>query len=223
VGFAHGTTGIGYNLLRLAALTGRPDFKQTALATLTYERQVFSPLHQDWPDFRATRYNLDKPEMDDKWTPETEAFPSIPANFSPEFRATWCSGAPGIGLARAAALSLLDEPQMRQELEAALEATLKSGFGLNHSLCHGDLGSLELLLYVSQTQDTPGNRKKAELATQLGRVVSTIKTQGWICGTPFGVEEPGLMTGLAGIGYGLLRAASPEKIPSVLLLEAPSQ
>jgi hypothetical protein len=30
------------------------------------------------------------------------------------------------------------------------------------------------------------------------------------------------MTGLAGIGYGLLRLAHPELVPSVLLMEPPS-
>jgi class II lanthipeptide synthase len=29
------------------------------------------------------------------------------------------------------------------------------------------------------------------------------------------------MTGLAGIGYGLLRLASPAQVPSVLMLEGP--
>jgi lantibiotic modifying enzyme len=37
---------------------------------------------------------------------------------------------------------------------------------------------------------------------------------------PLGAETPGLMTGLAGIGYGLLRLAEPERVSSVLLLEA---
>jgi hypothetical protein len=35
------------------------------------------------------------------------------------------------------------------------------------------------------------------------------------------VETPGLMTGLAGIGYGLLRLAVPTRVPSVLVLEGP--
>ncbi len=30
------------------------------------------------------------------------------------------------------------------------------------------------------------------------------------------------MTGLAGIGYGLLRAAWPDRVPSVLLLDTPA-
>jgi lantibiotic modifying enzyme len=36
-----------------------------------------------------------------------------------------------------------------------------------------------------------------------------------------GVETPGLMLGIAGTGYQLLRLASPEQIPSVLLLAPP--
>jgi lantibiotic modifying enzyme len=35
------------------------------------------------------------------------------------------------------------------------------------------------------------------------------------------VESPGLMTGLAGIGYGLLRLAKPARVPSILTLEGP--
>ena len=40
--------------------------------------------------------------------------------------------------------------------------------------------------------------------------------------SPSGVETPGLMTGLAGIGYGLLRLAEPRRTPSVLALEPPT-
>jgi lantibiotic modifying enzyme len=36
------------------------------------------------------------------------------------------------------------------------------------------------------------------------------------------VTAPGLMTGIAGMGYQLLRLAEPGRIPSVLLLEPPS-
>lgn len=34
-----------------------------------------------------------------------------------------------------------------------------------------------------------------------------------------GVTSPGLLTGLAGVGYGLLRLGFGSRIPSVLLLE----
>ena len=51
--------------------------------------------------------------------------------------------------------------------------------------------------------------------------LESIRQNGPICGVPSGVETPGLMTGLAGIGYGLLRLAEPRRTPSVLALEPP--
>jgi lantibiotic modifying enzyme len=38
---------------------------------------------------------------------------------------------------------------------------------------------------------------------------------------PSGVHSPSLMTGVAGIGYGLLRLAAPEAVPSLLALRPP--
>jgi lantibiotic modifying enzyme len=37
------------------------------------------------------------------------------------------------------------------------------------------------------------------------------------------IDSPGLMNGLAGIGYALLRLAEPERVPSVLTLAPPVQ
>ena len=101
----------------------------------------------------------------------------------------------------------------------ALKTTLAQGFGRNHSLCHGDLGNLELLLQASQMFDDP------ELSGQVNRIAAiileSISRDGWLCGNPLRVESPGLMTGLAGIGYGLLRLAEPTRVPAVLVLEPP--
>jgi lantibiotic modifying enzyme len=48
-----------------------------------------------------------------------------------------------------------------------------------------------------------------------------IAERGCLGDTP--LASPGLMTGLAGIGYGLLRLARPERVPSVLVLAPPAQ
>jgi lantibiotic modifying enzyme len=37
---------------------------------------------------------------------------------------------------------------------------------------------------------------------------------------PLGVESPGLMTGISGIGYALLRFVNPSRVPSILALES---
>ena len=42
----------------------------------------------------------------------------------------------------------------------------------------------------------------------------------WRSGAPGAVETPGLLMGLAGIGYELLRIANPDQVPSVLALES---
>lgn len=130
----------------------------------------------------------------------------------------WCHGAPGIGLARLRCLPYLDNREIREEIDIALKTTLRHGFGSNHSLCHGDLGNLDLLLQASQALGTP---EEIEVAQLTASILKSINCHGWVCGVPLGVETPGLMTGLAGIGYGFLRLAAPKQVPSVLVLEPP--
>jgi lantibiotic modifying enzyme len=103
-------------------------------------------------------------------------------------------------------------PREEAEIAQAVETTLAQGFGANHSLCHGDLGSLDLLLAAGC----------AEAAERGRAVLDGIGAHGWLCGTPRHAETPGLLNGLAGIGYGLLRAADPAGVPSVLMLEPPA-
>jgi lantibiotic modifying enzyme len=69
---------------------------------------------------------------------------------------------------------------------------------------------------------TVGLEVPVHLARRLAvRRPKRIDRHGPLCATPGGVETPGLMLGLAGIGYGLLRLADPDRVPSVLALEAP--
>ena len=130
----------------------------------------------------------------------------------------WCHGAPGIALGRLRSLRHLDDDaEIRNEIDVALQTTLAQGFGKNHCLCHGDLGNVELLLQAGQLLGIPAWKHQTERIT--GTVLSSIEQCGWLCGAPHGVETPGMMTGVAGIGYGLLRLAHPEQVPSVLTLD----
>jgi type 2 lantibiotic biosynthesis protein LanM len=189
-GFSHGAAGIAWALLALFARTGEERFRTAARGGITYEHSLFSAEAGNWRDLRD---------------PEHMYFPTV-----------WCHGAPGIGLARLAAVPLLqDDGGIRADIATALQTTLTTGFGFSHSLCHGDLGNLELLLQ----SDEPSWRDTANRLA--GTILDSARQHGWRCGTPMGVESPGLMTGLAGIGYGLLRLAAPARVPSVLTLEGP--
>jgi type 2 lantibiotic biosynthesis protein LanM len=132
---------------------------------------------------------------------------------------TWCRGAPGIGLARLQLLRYLDDAAMREEIALTLQATLAHGFHLNHSLCHGDLGNLDVLFIAGQLFDD--GRYRDEVARLTAMILDSIEQHGWCTGVPLGVETPGLMMGIAGIGYQLLRLARPDLVPSVLALEPP--
>ncbi|WP_432994161.1 type 2 lanthipeptide synthetase LanM family protein [Dactylosporangium sp. CA-233914] len=124
----------------------------------------------------------------------------------------WCHGAAGIGLARAGVLPIVDDPGLRDDLAAALARTVSHGFGHNHCLCHGDLGNAELLL---ATRDPRRDDVGRAVLARLGE-------HGPRCGTPLEVESPGLMTGLAGIGHGLLRLAAPDRTAALLLVQPPA-
>ncbi|TCC21223.1 type 2 lantipeptide synthetase LanM [Kribbella speibonae] len=121
----------------------------------------------------------------------------------------WCSGDAGTVLARAAAGVPAD---LTTYLKAATERPVLADL----SLCHGELGAVESLLWLA-AREYPAT--EAARRRRAGLVLAAVEQYGPLCGTPRAVPSPGLLTGLAGIGYGVLRLAFPERVPSVLLLE----
>jgi len=199
-GFSHGAAGISLALLEIAQLSGENRFQEVAVRAMCYERSLFSAQERNWPDLRELDYLTDHDSQN-------------------SFMSAWCHGAPGIGLARLQTMKYLDDSEIYIEIEHALACTLANGFGANHSLCHGDLGNLDLLLQASHEFNDEVLRKKVY---QIAKgILESISQRGWLCGVPLDVETPGLMTGLAGIGYELLRLAEPEKVSCVLTLEPP--
>ena len=132
----------------------------------------------------------------------------------------WCCGTVGNALAHlGAAGDISRATDIRPGLVHDVQTVRAYGFGSDHSLCHGDVGSL---LYLLDTAMTLGDRAiEAEVATRVAGLLDHVDEHGWRCGTPHGVETPGLLTGLSGIGLGLLRLARPTRVPSVLTLEPP--
>ncbi|WP_375765797.1 type 2 lanthipeptide synthetase LanM family protein [Archangium gephyra] len=198
-GFSHGAAGIAYALLELASATGDTRYRDLAEQALTYERALFVPERGNWKDLRE---------------PESSA-----EGASTGFMVTWCHGAPGIALGRLCSLRHMDGGEIRAELDTALDTTLREGFSGSHCLCHGDLGNVEPLYLAGEVLGEP--RWSHIARERAAHILHQGRTRGWLCGLPRGTETPGLLMGLAGIGYGLLRLASPERVPSVLTLAMP--
>ncbi|MFD8080330.1 type 2 lanthipeptide synthetase LanM family protein [Kitasatospora sp. NPDC059722] len=189
-GFAHGASGIAWALAKAGHHLGDSRLPQLALAALDYERTLFDPAAANWRDVR------------EDGGPDGPSFPVL-----------WCHGASGIALARVELAELLPEggELLAKERDAALDTVLREGFGLNASLCHGDLGNVEPLHLAGRPWH--GAARAA---------LDALDARGWTCGLPHGVHSPSLMVGLAGIGHGLLRLAAPTRVPSLLALHPPT-
>lgn len=201
-GFGHGTSGVAWALMELVAATGQASYRATVEKAIAYERSLFRLEAGNWLDLRQAN------------AAEIDA-----TNQPPRYSVAWCHGAAGIGLSRLAVRQHLDDRHLDHEIGTALETTVARGFGQSHSLCHGDMGNLELLLEAGRAPG--GSRWRGEAERVTAMVLDSIDRDGWQCGGPQGVEMPGLMLGLAGIGYQLLRLAEPEVVPPVLLLAPP--
>ncbi|GEO03592.1 type 2 lantibiotic biosynthesis protein [Adhaeribacter aerolatus] len=197
-GFAHGNAGIAYALSKLYLLTRQEQFKILALDGIQYERTLFVPERNNWLDLRKASTS----------TPESH-----------NDMVAWCTGAAGIGLARLKMLDFLHDNQVVEEIEAAIQTTTHQGFGRNHSLCHGDFGNLELLADAAAIFEDEALQAKTGKITQV--LLQSIQEHGLLCGTAQNIEIPGFMTGIAGIGYQMLRLSGAASLPSILLLDPP--
>jgi hypothetical protein len=205
-GFSHGAAGAGYALLELFNATGAEKFRVAAEQAFRYERHWFDPAVGNWPDFRETPMR----------SRHTAAL---------AFATHWCHGAPGIALSRLRAYTILNDETYKDEAiqalrttQAATEILLDAGTE-NFSLCHGLAGNAEILL---QGRQILGSKQAVLAATahhvaQAGVERYAQAGRSWPGGTSSG-ETPGLMLGLAGIGYFYLRLADPHT-PSLLMLQ----
>ncbi|MBK1813745.1 type 2 lantipeptide synthetase LanM family protein [Clostridium sp. YIM B02505] len=192
-GFSHGNAGvIAYlsQLLEECWIENTSDLKVVIKEALEFERALYIKEEDNW-------FKTNKKE---------------------EIAFGWCHGAPGILLSKCLTkFSSFDDNNLDQEIKSALVTTRRKSFGNNPSLCHGDLGNLEIL-YIA-AEKLMDNKLKDECKMIFDDIYEQVITQRWKGKSFRGVESYSLMVGLAGFGYSLLRFSAPDAIPSVLFLE----
>ncbi|MEV4643129.1 type 2 lanthipeptide synthetase LanM [Actinoplanes sp. NPDC049548] len=138
-------------------------------------------------------------------------------------------GLGGIAYALTRAAFLLDDAELAGRARTATELAEAAGAaattdpmvaarriageapGSDLSLGHGELRVLDALTILADAGDDHARRELRRRANMI--IGSELR-----CGTPAGVPTPGLLTGLAGIGYGLLRIGFSLQVPSLLPL-----
>ena len=129
---------------------------------------------------------------------------------------SWHSGLAGTVLAAVDTLGPAAEWTEEGDLDYCVRLLASPAPIHDLSLYQGVLGMLEPLLALAER----GHGAVHEaLVRRAGGLLGLIEQQGHQCATPENVPSPGLLNGLSGIGYGLLRLAFPQAVPSVVLLE----
>jgi type 2 lantibiotic biosynthesis protein LanM len=186
-GFGHGVTGIGWALTRLARVTGSARHKQLAQEAFAYEDALFDTQEQNWVDLRMLE--------------------------GPKTSAAWCHGSVGIGLAHLNLDPTLAHPSTRRLVRRAAAATQRLGMGWNHCACHGDLGAWELLNRAIVAGEAP---KELRASYLFDMILTSLEQHGPCLGMGGNAFAPGLLPGLGGIAYQLLRAHPEGDLPSIL-------
>jgi type 2 lantibiotic biosynthesis protein LanM len=202
-GFAHGAAGIAWALLRLDAATCNTEFREAALAALSYEDALVDRACEGRHQHKA-------------------GAPEKPSRYR-GMATGWCRGAAGIGLARIGPPGSCYASASRPVVERSI-ALVSAGAAVQHTvpdnLCCGAFGAIELLLADGLRWGDSALLGAAH--ARASAIVTRRRTSGRyrLAAPPAAdVYDPGLYRGTAGIGYGLLRLCHPEVLPSLLLWE----
>ncbi|MCX4986475.1 type 2 lanthipeptide synthetase LanM family protein [Streptomyces sp. NBC_00572] len=208
-GFANGAAGIGWALLRFAEVeatagAGVGAAERYRLAGLSAIRAAAGAVPE------AAR---DRGEGGGHGGASAPS-PGVGSAGGGARASAWCRGEAGVALAVLDAPGALDDPQLAAWARTTVERLGQNGPAPDDSLCHGEAGVCELLGHTALPEARPHWIRRA------GALLASVEEHGARSGAPDGVPHPGLLTGLSGIGHGLLRAGFPERVPSLLLLRS---
>ena len=187
-GFAHGNAGIIAVLARAEKVFGRSE--------------ELDKLINDSLEFERTLYN----RTDGNWRIN---------NNEEKYGNGWCHGVPGILLEKAELIANdCANDDIYDEFDTALNTTEKHTFGIGPSLCHGDLGNIQIVHYAALVS---GNKQlEQKCMDKLDEITQKVIIPRYKGRAFRGASAAGLMIGSAGFGYTLLRFICPDKVKMIL-------
>ncbi len=193
-GFAHGTAGVVLALSRLMQIERIDGGEQGMALGLRALDASFDASLDNWHDVVA----------------------HTPADARTMPWSSWCRGAAGIGMAH---LAMRDEGQLASDaqIDAACRNVIARDFPSKDHLCCGTSGRIDFLVSAGRRlgrADLHAAAREKSMRVRRERVARGSYSTGYVTEL-----SPGLFQGIAGVGYGMLRVARPDSVPSVLLWE----
>ena len=171
IGYAHGNAGIITQLARYYSITQNNRVISYIEKALEFERCAkYDKVNRRWKLGEKIHY------------------------------ASWCNGIAGMLLSKVELVEILpDKLELKSEILELLDQVIELGFGENHSICHGDIGSVLIIQYVAKKLKNERLIQQCE-KFKIYYANSYVKDK-WMnfeC-----TEDWGLMVGIAGLGLGL--------------------
>jgi len=108
--------------------------------------------------------------------------------------------------------------EVAENIQASFASAIGSSTGKNYSLCHGDLGLIDILMVAEKKLSLSGNDKSLQINSLKNNIIESLFSNKPVQAD---INSVGLLNGIASIGYGLLRIFDSELVPSVLILDKP--
>ena len=193
-GLAHGYAGYAWAIIYLGNTINESKYIELGKELIQLENKHFNDQESNWVDLRQS-----------------------PNNKGLIF---WCHGSPGIALSRYKIMQILKEDNslLKKDLNTAVNKTITDGFAstLNHSLCHGKFGNMDILLQIGEYLE---NDELIEIVyKKANETIMDISVNGLKTGLKNGFDMNTFMLGISGIGYMLVRLTN-SKYPSILALD----
>ncbi|OUB25552.1 hypothetical protein BK708_15005 [Bacillus thuringiensis serovar yunnanensis] len=192
-GFSHGNAGILYALQLLNTHIKSENIHALIKNGMTFENN--HTFQNQWVDLRNPDQQIDS--------------------------CKWCHGSPGILVSRLELQKSADEwiaRQSKKDIKHAISNTIQFGLGAetDKSICHGVIGNALILMKYGQEMKEPIwiNISKNVMYESIQNLKVNQLKQPIV----EDIHGLGLLTGLAGVAYGLLYACD-QRLPNITTLE----
>lgn len=189
-GFSHGNSATDAYLYQLFEMTGEERFKEIAQKGMEYIRSCYDPRKENWASADSMKV----------------------------YSKGWCHGAPGVLLGNAMLMkSGYHDDKLLSEINIGIKTTKNHCFGFNPTYCHGDLGNLAILNYVADVR-TDTKLKNENLFTYQ-ELYEKVLSKEWKKKDMKCCRTLGLMIGISGFGYSMIKNYEPSLVPEFLWLQ----